>query len=99
MGSSLPECFRQHQSISNETPSPHEPEKRQATTIYITALNGSLAILPAQHYEQGKENALYYLSRTLVEAEFKYTPIDKTCLAFMFDLKKLRNYLLEHRIK
>lgn len=53
----------------------------------------------AQRNEQGKENALYYLSRTLVGAEFKYTPIDKTCLALMFALQKLRHYLLEHTKK
>lgn len=66
------------------------PKKGKPLLLYITALDGSLGALLAQHNEQGKENALYYLSRTLVGAEFKYTPIEKTCLALMFALQKRR---------
>lgn len=61
------------------------PKKGKPLLLYITALDGSLGTLLAQRNEQGKENALYYLSRTLVGAEFKYTPIEK--LALMFALQ------------
>ena len=33
--------------------------------------------LCAQENKEGKERALYYLSRTLVRAEFHYSPIEK----------------------
>lgn len=46
--------------------------------LYITALDGSVPWVLSSPSAKGKENALYYLSRTLVEAEWKYTPIDKT---------------------
>lgn len=41
---------------------------------------------------------LYYLSRTLVGAEMKYSLIKKISLALIFATKKLRNYMLSHTI-
>ncbi|KAA0036541.1 uncharacterized protein E6C27_scaffold191G00430 [Cucumis melo var. makuwa] len=47
----------------------------------------------AQEKEKGKECALYYLSRTLVEAEVNYSLIKKMCLALFFAIDKLRHYM------
>src|SRR5664279_4535365 len=66
--------------------------------LYTTALEGSLGALLAQENEEGKENALYYLSRMLVGAEHAYSPIEKHCLALVFAIKKLRHYMLSHRV-
>ena len=67
--------------------------------LYIAAQERSLGVLLAQENEEGKENALYYLSRTLNGAEFNYSPIEKTCLALMFAIQKLRHYLHAHSIR
>ncbi|XP_028062797.1 uncharacterized protein LOC114266101 [Camellia sinensis] len=75
------------------------PIKGKPLLLYITALDGSLGALLAQHNEHRKENALYYLSRTLVGAEVNYSPIEKTCLALVFALQKLKHYVLEHEVK
>jgi RNase H-like domain found in reverse transcriptase len=72
------------------------PEKK--LILYTTALEGSLGALLAQENEQGKENALYYLSRMMVGAEHGYTPIEKYCLALIFVAKKLRHYMISHRV-
>lgn len=53
------------------------PIKGKPLLLYITALDGSLGALLAQYNDQGKENALYYLSRTLIGAEVNYSPIEK----------------------
>ncbi|XP_020082158.1 uncharacterized protein LOC109705785 [Ananas comosus] len=66
--------------------------------LYTAALDGSLGALLAQNNEEGKEQALYYLSRMLVGAENSYSPIEKHCLALIFAVKKLRHYMLEHKI-
>lgn len=55
-------------------------------------------LLLAQENENGKENALYYLSRVLVGAEHAYSPIEKLCLALVFAVKKLRHYMIAHRV-
>ncbi|KAK9929107.1 hypothetical protein M0R45_026215 [Rubus argutus] len=49
------------------------PIKGKPLILYIAALEHSLGALLAQNNDEGKENALYYLSRTLVEAEHNYS--------------------------
>ncbi|XP_050365400.1 uncharacterized protein LOC126783909 [Argentina anserina] len=46
--------------------------------------------------EGGKkiEHAVYYLSRTLLEAETRYSSIERLCLALYFAGTKLRHYML-----
>jgi len=43
---------------------------------------------------EGKERVIYYLSRRLVDAETKYSAIEKLCLCLYFSCIKLRHYLL-----
>ncbi|KAG9458896.1 hypothetical protein H6P81_003404 [Aristolochia fimbriata] len=64
--------------------------------LYIAAQEKSVGALLAQCDENNKERSLYYLSRTLVGAELNYSPIEKTCLALIFAIQKLRHYLLAH---
>jgi len=52
--------------------------------------------LCVQENSEGKERALSYLSRTLVEVELNYSPIEKMCLALMFVVQKLRHYMQAH---
>jgi len=61
--------------------------------LYITAQIHSLGVLLAQQNDEGKESALYYLSKTLNGVELNYSLIEKTCLELMFAIKKLRHYL------
>ena len=43
---------------------------------------------------EGKERVIYYLSRRLVDAEARYSAIEKLCLCLYFSCVKLRHYLL-----
>ncbi|KAG9453408.1 hypothetical protein H6P81_006312 [Aristolochia fimbriata] len=63
---------------------------------YIAAQEKSVGALLAQYDEDNKERSLYYLSQTPVGAELNYSPIEKTCLALIFAIQKLRHYLLAH---
>ena len=65
------------------------PITRKSLILYVAALERSLGALLAQNNEEGKENALYYLSRTLVGAEHNYSPLEKVCLALIFVVQKL----------
>ena len=73
--------------------------KGKPLILYITALDDSLGALLAQINDEGKEQPLYYLSRRLVGAEHRYAPMEKTCLALVFAVKKLRHYLLSHQVE
>ncbi|KAG9453317.1 hypothetical protein H6P81_006221 [Aristolochia fimbriata] len=64
--------------------------------LYITAQENSVGALLPLNDENNKERSLYYLSQTLVGAELNYTPIEKTRLALIFAVQKLRHYLLAH---
>ncbi|XP_070004415.1 uncharacterized protein LOC142163405 [Nicotiana tabacum] len=67
--------------------------------LYIAAQERSLGALLDQENEEGKEQALYYLSRTLIGVEMNYTPAEKICLALLYAIKKLRHYFEAYTIK
>lgn len=73
--------------------------KGRPLILYTAARPGSLGALLAQQNDEGKEVALYYLSRTLVGAELNYSNIEKICLAFVFAVQKLRHFILEHPVR
>src|SRR5436853_7935050 len=58
----------------------------------------SLCALLAQHNDEGHEQAIYYLSRTLLGAEHRYHPVEKECLALVFAVQKMRHYLVGQTI-
>jgi ribonuclease HI len=74
------------------------PVKGKPLILYTAAMPTSLGALLAQNNDDGKEVALYYLSRTLLGAECNYPDIEKICLALVFATQKLRHYMLEHTI-
>ncbi|XP_015086920.1 uncharacterized protein LOC107030024 [Solanum pennellii] len=67
--------------------------------LYIASQERSLWALLAQENDAKKEQALYYLSRTLIGVELNYTPIEKMCLALLYAIKKLRHYFEAYTIK
>ncbi|XP_070667783.1 uncharacterized protein [Malus domestica] len=56
--------------------------------------NKSIGSLLAQNNKGRKEQAVYYLSRILIEVETRYSPIERLCLALYFTASKLRHYML-----
>src|SRR4051812_38316399 len=53
----------------------------------------SLGALLAQKSDNGHEQAIYYLSRTMVGAEHRYNLVEKECLALVFAIQETRHYL------
>lgn len=66
--------------------------------LYILEIVATLNALLAQHDENGKERAIYYISRTMVGHELNYTSIDKSCLLVVFVAQKFRHYILTHQM-
>jgi len=50
----------------------------------------------AKKEENGKERALYFISRTLKDYETKYTPIKKLCQCILFTTERLRHYMINN---
>ncbi|XP_019252812.1 PREDICTED: uncharacterized protein LOC109231618 [Nicotiana attenuata] len=67
--------------------------------LYISAQERSVGALLAQGNNEGKENALYYLTRMVTPNELKYSPIEKLCLALVFSIQKLKHYFQAHVVR
>ena len=66
------------------------PIPRKPLILYITAQEQSLGVLIVQVNDEGKENALYHLSRTLVGAELNYSPIEKNVSNISLPYKEVK---------
>ena len=53
---------------------------------YVRSMDHSLGALLAQNNDQRQEQAIYYLIRTIIGVEHYYNPIEKECLALVFDV-------------
>lgn len=62
--------------------------------LYIRAMDHVLRDLLAQTNENGHEQEICYLSRTMIRAEYRYNHIEKECLALVFTVQKMRHYLV-----
>lgn len=70
------------------------PKKGRSLKLYISASDTSIRSLLAQDNDQGKKQAICYLSRILQEVETMYSLIERVCFALYFYAVKLRHYML-----
>ena len=57
--------------------------------LYISTPDAALGALLAQEDQNNKEQAIYYIGRTLVSYETKYSIIEKACLAVVFCISEI----------
>ncbi|KAK2382415.1 hypothetical protein QL285_069951 [Trifolium repens] len=69
------------------------PSRNKAMKLYIAASDKTIGSMLAQEDDNGIENAVYYLSRVLNDAETRYTAIEKLCLCLYFSCTKLKHYI------
>jgi len=69
------------------------PQQGKPFKLYLSTDGMVIDSALIQEFE-GKERAIYYLSRRLVDAETRYSAIQKLCLCLYFSCIKLRHYLL-----
>lgn len=56
--------------------------------IYVQAMDRALGALFAQYNEQSQEQAIYCLSRTIIDVEYRYNLIEKERLVLVFAIHK-----------
>jgi len=69
------------------------PQQGKPFRLYLSADGMVIGSALIQEFE-GKERVIYYLSRRMVDAETRYSAIQKLCLCLYFSCIKLRHYLL-----
>ncbi|CAL2256248.1 unnamed protein product [Prunus armeniaca] len=86
-------AFKSIKKYLSSSPLLGAPIRGKSLILYIAAQERSIGALLAQKNESHKEQALYYLSRSLTGPELNYIPIEMTCLALVFAIQKLRHYM------
>jgi len=69
------------------------PQQRKPFRLYLSTNDIVIGSALIQEFE-GKKRVIFYLSRRLVDAETRYSAIEKLCLCLYFSCVKLRHYLL-----
>ena len=62
--------------------------------LYVSVIDDSVGVVLAQHDEEEKERATYYLSKLFNEAKKKYTAMEKTYAGVVWVAQKLKHYFL-----
>ena len=92
------EAFEALKAYLSKPPVMAAPIPGRPLKLYIVAEPGSLSCLLAQDNDVGQERAIFYLSRSLNDAECNYPFIERLCLTLYFALIKLRHYILVYTI-
>ena len=61
--------------------------------LYLSVLDMALGSMLAQLNDLGKEQAIYYLSKRMLEYECKYIMIERLGLALVWATRRLINYV------
>ena len=61
--------------------------------LYLSVSNMALGCMLSQLDDSGKKRAIYYLSKRMLEYEYRYIMIERLCLALVWDTKRLSHYV------
>ena len=74
------------------------PTSRRPLLLYLSVSDIDLGCMLAQLDDSGKEQAIYYMSKRMLEYECKYIMIDRLCLALVWATRRLKHYVTEYSI-
>ena len=66
--------------------------------LYLSVLDMALGCMLAQIDDLGKERAIYYLSKRMLEYECRYNMIGSLCLALVWATWRLRHYVTKYSL-
>ncbi|CAL2259881.1 unnamed protein product [Prunus armeniaca] len=95
------QAFEEIKHYLSNPPVLSPPKRGRPLKLYVSASEVSIGSLLVQDNKEGKEQAVYYLSRTLTEVERKYSAIERLCLALYFTTKVVKgqavaDFLTDH---
>ena len=64
--------------------------------LYLLVSDVALGCMLAQLDDSGKERAVYYLSKRMLDYETRYVMIEHYCLALVWATRRLRHYMTEY---
>ena len=66
------------------------PEPGEDLYMYLSVSEHAVSVILLR--DQGVQQPIYYISKTLVDAEMRYLPLEKLVLALVHATRKLPNY-------
>jgi ribonuclease HI len=92
-------AFDEIKKILLSPPVLQAPRLGKPLLLYLSVEEMAMGAMLAQEDEEGKEFAIYYISKKLSEAETKYELIEKYCLALVWATRRLRHYMLNTKVQ
>uniref|UniRef100_A0A2N9IB95 RNA-directed DNA polymerase n=1 Tax=Fagus sylvatica TaxID=28930 RepID=A0A2N9IB95_FAGSY len=93
------EAFEKVQNIMTKLPTVCAPISGKPLRLYLASNSQAIGALIAQENDNGVEQPIYYVSRTLKDAESRYSGAERSCLALIYASQRLRHYFLAHKVQ
>ena len=71
---------------------------RHPLLLYFSISDMALGCMLTQLDDSGNEQAIYYLSKRMLEYEMRYVMIEGLCLVLVWATRRLRHYMIEYPV-
>ena len=72
------------------------PDPREDLFMYLSVSDHAVSAVLLR--DRGVQHPVYYISKTLVDVETKYLPLEKLVLALVHAIRKLPHYFQAHTV-
>ena len=91
-------AFKRLQQIMMNLPTVQAPIHKKPLLLYMATNSYAIGALIAQEDGGSVEQPVYYISRTLKDAETCYSRAERVYLAIMYTSQRLRHYFLAYEV-
>ena len=89
-------AFRELKEYLAKAPMLTAPESGEDLFMYLSVSDHAVSAVLLR--DQGVQQPVYYISKTLVDAETRYLPLEKLVLALVHTMRKLPHYFQAHTV-
>ena len=91
-------AFKRLQQIMMNLSTMQAPIHKKPLLLYMATNSYAIGGLITQEDGGGVEQPVYYISRTLKDAETHYLRVERACLAILYASQRLRHYFLAYEV-
>ena len=74
------------------------PTSGRPLLLYLSVSDMTLGCMLAQLDDSGKDQAIYYMSKRMLEYEMGYVMIERYCLTLVWAIRRLRHYMTKYSV-
>ena len=82
----------------NHLPTLQAPVRGRPLLLYLALNSQVIGVLLAQEDDDGNEQPIYYVNRTLKDMDTRYPRIERACLVVIYASQRLKWYFSAHQI-